>query len=65
MNLKLKKGRQNLRASDFVIVLLVTMLVIFGVVMVFSASYYYSINSTGSPYGYLKNRDYLRLQDLC
>ena len=55
MNLKLK-GRQNLRASDFVIVLLVTALVIFGVVMVFSASYYYSINSTGSPYGYLKKQ---------
>lgn len=55
MNLKLK-GRQNLRASDFVIVLLVTALVIFGVVMVFSASYYYSINNTGSPYGYLKKQ---------
>ena len=55
MNLKLK-GRQNLRASDFVIVLLVTALVIFGVVMVFSASYYYSINNAGSPYEYLKKQ---------
>ncbi len=50
------KGRQNLRASDFVIVLLVTALVIFGVVMVFSASYYYSINNAGSPYEYLKKQ---------
>lgn len=55
MNVRLK-GRHNLRASDFVIVLLVTALVIFGVVMVFSASYYYSINDTGSPYGYLKKQ---------
>ena len=29
-------------------------LVIFGIVMVFSASYYYSISVDGSPYGYLK-----------
>jgi len=39
----------------------VTGLVIFGVVMVFSASYYYSINDTGSPYGYLKKQGLLAL----
>ncbi len=31
-------SRKNLRASDFVIIAMVTILVIFGVVMVFSAS---------------------------
>ena len=42
------KGK--LKASDFTIVLLVMILVIFGVVMVFSASYYKSINEDGTPY---------------
>ena len=46
-------SRKNLRASDFVIIAMVTILVIFGVVMVFSASYYKSINEEGSPYYYL------------
>ena len=46
-------SRKNLRASDFVIVAMVTILVIFGVVMVFSASYYKSINEEGNPYYYL------------
>lgn len=52
MKLKLRRGR-NLRQSDFVILAMVTILVIFGVVMVFSASYYKSINESGSPYSYL------------
>lgn len=52
MKLKLRGGR-NLKQSDFVIVAMVTILVIFGVVMVFSASYYKSINDSGSPYSYL------------
>ncbi len=52
--MKLKGKRiQNLRQSDFVIIAMVTILVIFGVVMVFSASYYKSINTSGSPYDYL------------
>ena len=38
------KSRRNVRTSDFVIIAMVTVLVIFGVVMVFSASYYKSIN---------------------
>lgn len=52
MKLKASGGRK-LRQSDFAIVALVTILVIFGVVMVFSASYYKSINEAGSPYSYL------------
>ena len=52
--MKLKGKRiQNLRQSDFVIIAMVTILVIFGVVMVFSASYYKSINTSCSPYYYL------------
>jgi len=47
------KGIKNLRQSDFLIIILTTILVIFGVVMVFSASYYKSINDLGSPYSYL------------
>jgi cell division protein FtsW len=43
-------------SADFVVKALVTALVIFGVVMVFSASYYNSISATGSPYGYLKKQ---------
>ncbi|MGN0733748.1 MAG: putative lipid II flippase FtsW [Emergencia sp.] len=44
--------------SDFAIVILVTILVIFGVVMVFSASYYKSINDTtsGTPFAFLKRQ---------
>ncbi|MGN0708677.1 MAG: FtsW/RodA/SpoVE family cell cycle protein [Anaerovoracaceae bacterium] len=42
--------------ADFVVKALVTALVIFGVVMVFSASYYNSISATGSPFGYLKKQ---------
>lgn len=40
-------------ACDFIAVVLVTILVIFGVVMVFSASYYKSINKFGTPYFFL------------
>ncbi len=47
------KSRRNLRTSDFVIIAMVTVLVIFGVVMVFSASYYKSINENGTPYSFL------------
>lgn len=49
----LPKGKKNLKQSDFLIIALTTILVIFGVVMVFSASYYKSINDNGSPYDYL------------
>lgn len=48
--------KRKLGDSDFGIIFLTIALVIFGVVMVFSASYYYSLNNTGSPYGYLKKQ---------
>lgn len=50
------KGKiNNLKSGDFILAILTLALVIFGVIMVFSASYYQSINEseTGSPYGYL------------
>lgn len=51
---KLRAHRNNnMSQSDFAIIVLVTMLVIFGVVMVFSASYYKSINTSGTPYRFL------------
>ena len=43
----------NFGQCDFMIVALTTILVIFGLVMVFSASYYKSINDEGTPYYYL------------
>ena len=49
------------KPCDFTIILLVTALVIFGVVMVFSASYYNSLNDTGSPFGYLKKQLFFAL----
>ena len=39
--------------SDFMLRLFTTILVILGVVMIFSASYYYSISREGTPYAYL------------
>ncbi len=55
------KGGKNIRQSDFVIVAMVTILVIFGVVMVFSASYYKSINDSGSPYSYLTKQAFFAI----
>ena len=43
-------------SCDFIVVALVTVLVIFGVVMVFSASYYKSINQHGTPYYFLRKQ---------
>jgi cell division protein FtsW len=47
---------KKIKPCDFTIVVLVMILVIFGVVMVFSASYYNSLNDTGSPFGYLERQ---------
>ncbi|HKM28899.1 MAG TPA: putative lipid II flippase FtsW [Anaerovoracaceae bacterium] len=44
---------QKIKSGDFLIIVLVTALAIFGVVMVFSASYYNAINFNGTPYTYL------------
>ncbi|MGI6722415.1 MAG: putative lipid II flippase FtsW [Anaerovoracaceae bacterium] len=49
----MRKARERLKSGDFIFLILVLGLVIFGIIMVFSASYYSSINATGSPYGYL------------
>lgn len=43
-------------SCDFVIIALTTILVIFGIAMVFSASYYFSLYNSGSPYQYLKKQ---------
>ena len=50
-----KKKRYRLKGGDFVLTALVAALVVFGVIMVFSASYYASISETGDPYEYLKS----------
>lgn len=47
------ESQLNVGQCDFVIIALTTILIIFGLVMVFSASYYKSINDNGSPYDYL------------
>ncbi|MBR5740734.1 MAG: putative lipid II flippase FtsW [Firmicutes bacterium] len=41
------------RSGDLVMVLIVLALCLFGIIMVFSASYYDSISETGTPYAYL------------
>ena len=50
---KKQKPKRVMRGGDFWLVALVFGLVVFGIVMVFSASYYYSISHEGSPYYYL------------
>ena len=50
----LKLGKlNNLKHCDPVLVVLITILTVFGVVMVFSASYYSAINTSGTPYAFL------------
>jgi cell division protein FtsW len=48
--LRLKEG---MGSGDFWLMLIVMILVIFGLIMVFSASYYYSLSQEGNPYKYL------------
>ena len=43
-------------SGDLFMVILVLGLCIFGIIMVFSASYYVSINEDGNPYSYLKKQ---------
>ncbi len=43
-------------SGDLFLVILVLALCIFGIIMVFSASYYVSINEDGNPYSYLKKQ---------
>lgn len=53
-----RKNRKKIGSCDFPLTVMVTILVIFGVVMVFSSSYYYSISTStsGTPYEYLKSQ---------
>lgn len=44
-----------MKSGDFLLTIIVLGLVVFGVIMVFSASYYSSISETGDPYSYLKD----------
>lgn len=46
--------RKELRSGDYLVVMLTMMLVIFGVVMVFSASYYTALKDYGDPYYFFK-----------
>ena len=52
---------ETVNAPDYILMLLVSALTVFGVVMVFSASYYNSINYTGSPYSYLWSQGFYAL----
>ena len=58
---KTMNGLKRVRPSDFMIISLVVILVIFGVVMVFSASYYKSINEAGTPYSYLQKQAFFAI----
>ena len=48
-----KKRKKRMGSADFALVALTCALVIFGVIMVFSASYYWSIDKVGNPYNFL------------
>ena len=50
---KPKKKKKQLKSGDYMLFILVMGLVIFGVVMIFSASYYSALSKTGNPYKYL------------
>lgn len=51
-----KMNRIQSKTGDLSILLLVAILVIFGIVMIFSASYYSAISTWGDPYHYLKRQ---------
>ena len=51
---KLPQGK--IKTGDFIIIGLTALLVIFGTVMIFSASYYEAINDGDGPYAYLKKQ---------
>lgn len=45
--------RKKLKSGDFILTALMLGLVVFGIIMVFSASYYSALSKTGNPYKYL------------
>lgn len=54
MGIATKKKSKGKRPGDFMLVLATMCLVIFGVIMVFSASYYSALSDYGDPYYFLK-----------
>ena len=48
-----KRTKLKLKSGDFWLMLFTLVLVLFGLIMVFSASYYSSISQDGNPYSYL------------
>ncbi|MFA7659580.1 MAG: FtsW/RodA/SpoVE family cell cycle protein, partial [Anaerovoracaceae bacterium] len=52
---KKKTKKTRMKSGDFLLTILVLAFVVFGIIMVFSASYYSSISETGDPYTYLKD----------
>lgn len=46
-------SKTKMRSADFMMIALTLLLVIFGIIMVFSASYYWSIDQNGHPYHFL------------
>jgi len=48
------KVERKIKSGDFFLIVITLGLVIFGIIMVFSASYYTAINEWGDPYHYLK-----------
>lgn len=52
---KVKGEKIKIKSGDFVLVFIVMALVVFGIVMVFSASYYVAISEYDDPYHYLKS----------
>ena len=48
-----KKAARKQHTGDLSVALLVTILTIFGTVMIFSASYYYALSDYDNPYHYL------------
>lgn len=50
---KLRAKKLKMRPGDFTLIVMVLLLAIFGVIMVFSASYYWSIDKHGTPYYFL------------
>lgn len=53
-NLNNLNNLNKLKSGDFQLMLFTLILVVFGLIMVFSASYYFSISQDGSAYSYLK-----------
>jgi cell division protein FtsW len=48
------RKKTRMKSGDFVLTIIVLGLVVFGIIMVFSSSYYYAINDSGDPYYFLK-----------